>query len=129
MDAPRSRRLLTLAAAAAAVLALVVPATAMTGPTSYATSIFMSQKFPAFHGRLHSKSDFCVANRPVKVYRERPGPDKLLGTDRSEDIGTWAVPIGNKLISGIYYTTASRYGSASLGIVCRPARSEVAVVD
>jgi hypothetical protein len=119
----------TLVVAAVAALALAVSGSAMSDPTSYATTIFMSQKPPAFHGKLRSKNDFCVADRPVRVYRERSGPDRLLGSTRSEEDGRWAVPVSGKLIPGIYYTRVSRYGSASLGIACGPASSQVAVVD
>jgi hypothetical protein len=118
-----------LALVVATGLILTTAAAAVSGPTSYATSIFMSGRFPAFHGRLHSKSDFCLANRLIKVYRERSGPDKLLGTDRSEDDGSWTVPIGDRLISGIYYSKVPPSGSASLGIACGSARSKVAVLD
>jgi len=78
---------------------------------------------------LHSGNKFCVGNRPVKVYREKPGADKLLGTKKSEENGSWKVSIGNKLISGAYYSVAPAYGSASLGISCKAATSQVAVVD
>jgi hypothetical protein len=130
MPAVRSRSFVSLVAlAVGAILVFAISAAAMSGSISYSTSIFMSEKFPAFHGKLHSSNDFCVSDRPVKVYRERSGPDKLLGTDRSEDNGSWAVPIGNKLISGAYYSVAPAYGSASLGIRCGSATSQVAVVD
>jgi hypothetical protein len=110
--------------------ALAVSAAAKMPTTTYSTHIVMSEKFPAFHGKLHSKSDFCVANRPVKVYREAlSGKDKLLGVKRSEEDGTWKVSIGNKLTSGAYYSEAPAYGSASLGISCKAARSQVATVD
>jgi hypothetical protein len=125
----RSRPLVSILALAALALAvLAVSASAMTS-TSYSTSIYMSEKFPAFHGKLHSGNRFCVGNRPVKVYRERPGADKLLGTKKSEKNGSWKVSIGNKLISGSYYSVAPAYGSASLGISCKAATSQVAVVD
>lgn len=130
MLAARSRALaLPVALAVGAIFVFSVSAAAMTGSITYTTTVSMSGKFPAFHGKLHSKSDFCVADRRVRVFRERSGPDKLLGVDRSEDDGSWVVPVGDRLISGVYYTKAPPYGSASLGIVCRPALSRVAVVD
>ena len=130
MSLVRSRPLVWFGSlVAAALVVFAVSATLVAASTSYSTSIFMSEKFPAFHGKLHSDNDFCIADRPVKVYHERSGPDKLLGTDRSEDNGSWSVPIGSKLISGAYYSKAPRYGSASLGIVCLPVHSQVAVVD
>jgi hypothetical protein len=130
MSLVRSRSLisiLSIAAAAVAVFALSVSIVAAS--TSYSTSIYMSEKFPAFHGKLHSSKKFCVGNRPVKVYRERPGADKLLGAKKSEGNGAWKVSIGKKLTSGAYYSVAPAYGSASLGISCKAATSQVAVVD
>lgn len=124
-----ARRPLTPMFEIAFVAALVLAASAspVSGSATYSTKLFMSEKFPAFHGKLHSSNDFCVADRPVKVYRERSGPDKLLGTDRSGKDGSWKVKVN--LIGGAYYAKAALYGSASLGIECRPARSQVAVVD
>ena len=124
----RSHRRLRLLAALSLALAglLVVPAGA--GMT-YSTNLYLSKKFPAFHGRVHSAVNFCEANRPVKLFKTRPGNDKLLGVDRSEDNGHWKVALGNRLVSGVYYAKAPPYGSASLGISCRPDTSRIAVVD
>ncbi len=96
---------------------------------TFATKVTISEKYPAFHGRLNSKSAFCGSERPVFLYRERPGRDQLLGRRRSERDGTWQVSIGEKLTSGAYYAEARAYGSASLGIVCPPARSKLVTVD
>ena len=73
-------------------------------------------------------ASFCVADRKVRLYRIRSGPDKLLGVDRSEANGTWKVKV-EKLSTGAYYSQTRRYGSAALGIVCRPDRSRIAGVD
>jgi hypothetical protein len=130
MSLVRSRPLASIfSLAAAALTVFVVSASVLAASTSYSASITISEKFPAFHGKLHSDNKFCVADRPVKVYRERPGADKLLGTRRSEGDGSWKVSIGKKLISGAYYSVAPLYGSASLGIVCRVAQSKLVVVD
>ncbi len=95
---------------------------------TYGTHLYMSKKFPAFHGKVHSPSAFCRESRKVKLYRIRNGPDKLLGSDRSEDNGTWKVRVG-KLSSGAYYSRTGRYGSAALGITCRADRSRIVGVD
>lgn len=113
------------------VCALAPAASADAKPATgtFAAKVSISERYPAFHGRLHSKSAFCAAERPVKVYRARPGKDQLLGHKRSKENGTWKVPIGEKLTSGAYYAEAPSYGSAALGIVCKPARSKTVTVD
>ena len=58
----------------------------------------------------------------------RRGPDRLLGSDRSEDNGAWAIDV-ERLSSGAYYARAKRLASAALGIACRADRSRFAVVD
>ncbi len=118
-----------LALALLAASALAVSAAAKVPTKTYATKLVMSEKYPAFHGRLESKNKFCIGARPVKLYRELPGPDKLLGTDRSDGSGVWKVSIGKKLTSGAYYSLAPAFGSASLGITCKADKSQVAVVD
>ena len=124
----RSHRRLCLLAALSLALAGLLVAPAAAGMT-YSTDLYMSKKFPAFHGRVHSASHFCEANRPVKLFRTRTGNDKLLGVDRTDANGHWKVALGNRLSSGVYYSRAPLYGSAALGITCRPDRSRIAVVD
>ena len=127
MTVPRNRRI-RLVAALFPLALLCAPAAPSGAGTSFRTHLYMSKKFPAFHGRIHSPNAFCVADRKVRLYRIRSGPDKLLGVDRSEDNGTWKVKV-EKLSTGAYYSQTRRYGSAALGIVCRPDRSRIAGVD
>ena len=54
---------------------------------------------------------------------------QLLGVDRTDANGHWKVALGNRLSSGVYYSRAPLYGSAALGITCRPDKSQIAVVD
>jgi hypothetical protein len=125
-----ARTALVALLAALVALALASGAAAAREPTqTFPVRIFVSEKFPAFHGKLHSGSDFCAARRPVRVYRARPGEDELLGRGRSEGDGAWKVPIGEKLTSGAFYAEAPAFGSAALGIVCPPARSKLVTVD
>jgi hypothetical protein len=102
--------------AVAAMLALL-PATSIAG-SGYSTKIVVSLKVPAFHGTLRSDKGACATSRMVTLYRERSGPDKLLGTDRSNAKAEWSIPIG-KPTSGSYYAKASAKGR------CKPARSKV----
>jgi hypothetical protein len=108
---------------------LVFGAASAAADSTYSAKIFVSEKFPAFHGALHSQSAFCVAKRPVLVYRVRPGKDLLVGHRRSHGDGTWKVPLGKKLGSGAYLIEAPLFGSASLGIKCLPVRSKLVPVD
>jgi hypothetical protein len=109
-----------------AVLVLAAPATA---GMSYKTTISMSKKFPAFHGKLHSPYAYCTQNRKVKVYRQKDGPDKLLGSDVSESDGTWEADISNKLASGAYYSSVGAKYSAEIGVTCQAAKSKLVTVD
>jgi hypothetical protein len=117
----------TVALALAAVVVLVAPATA---GTTYKTSISMSSKFPAFHGKLHSPYAYCTQNRKVKVYREKlNGKDVLLASDLRDSDGSWEAPIGNKLTSGSYYSSVAAKHSAEVGVTCKAAKSKVTTVD
>jgi len=106
-----------------AVLAVtaLLPVASASGATS--TTIVVSLKFPAFHGTLQSSKGACKKNRTVKVYREKSGPDTLLATGKSNGKAKWSAPIGNKLISGVYYVKAPRKGT------CAPAKSKKIPVD
>jgi hypothetical protein len=117
----------TVALAVTTVFVLVAPATA---GMSYKTTISMSEKFPAFHGKLHSPYAYCTQNRKVKVYREKMnGKDTLLASDVSESDGTWEAAIGNKLTSGAYYSSVTAKYSAEIGVTCQAAKSKLATVD
>jgi hypothetical protein len=123
------RRISLVLLAALVVAAGAFGTTFAAGATTYSAKIFVSEKFPAFHGAIHSRSAFCEAKRPVLVYRVRPGKDLLVGHRRSHGDGTWKVPLGKKLGSGAYLIEAPLYGSASLGIKCPAARSKIVPVD
>jgi hypothetical protein len=112
------RRALIVSLAIGALLA--VPAT---GAASFKTRVIVSLKFPAWHGKLASPKGACIEDRKVKLFRLRSGPDKLLGTDKSEDNGTWSIPIGKRLTSGGYYAKAVARGN------CRAGKSKVNYVD
>lgn len=107
--------LLLLVALAAALLPTVSAA-----GSSYSATIIVSLKVPAFHGKLKSDRNACATDRTVKLFRKKPGPDKLLGADRSDAKAKWSIPIGKRLAPGAsYYATAPGKGT------CRPAKSKV----
>jgi hypothetical protein len=112
------RRLALLAVLAVAAVATLLPAVSASGAASFKTQVIVSLKLPAFHGTLKSSKSACLSKRTIKLYREKSGPDKQLGTDKSEDNGKWSIPIG-KPTKGNYYATATAHGK------CRGAKSNV----
>ncbi len=127
MTTPRSGQA-RLAAALLLFTLLAVLASPSSAGMSYRTNLFLSKKAPAFHGRVHSPGTVCLLRRKVRLYRVRRGPDKLLGSDRSDARGAWKVRV-RPLSSGAYYARVSRFSSAALGFVCRGDRSRLAAVD
>lgn len=106
-----------------AALAVVLLPTAMATGAGNSTTIVLSLKNPAFHGTLKSSKSACATGRTVKLFREKSGPDALLGTDQSNAKTKWSIPIGKRLISGSYYAKAPAKGS------CKPAKSKVLSID
>jgi len=103
---PTSRRLLLIVLTVACAGALLaMPAT---GAAAFKTKVVVSIKFPAFHGKLTSPSQSCLGQRQVKMFRESNGRKILLGRDRSNAKGKWAVPVGKNLKSGSYYATVAK---------------------
>lgn len=107
---------------AVTLVVALLPATSAAG-ASYSTKVIVSLKFPAFHGTLKSSKDACATGRMVKLFRQKSGPDKLLGTDRSNAKTKWSIPIGKRLTSGSYYAKASSKGN------CKAAKSKVLSID
>lgn len=98
-------------------LLLALPAGSAAG-ARYPAKVIVSLKTPAFHGKLKSSRGACRANRTVKLFRKKRGPDKLLGTDRTNAKAKWSIRI--RLKSGAsYYVKAPAKGS------CKAAKSKV----
>jgi hypothetical protein len=93
------------------------------------TRIFVSEKFPALHGALHSRSRVCVARRRLIVYRPRPGADRVVGRGWSRRSGTWRVPLGKKLEEGHYYVVALARADQRSRVRCPAARSKSIPVE
>lgn len=108
-----------LSALLIAALAVTLLPAALAAGAGNSTTIVVSLKNPAFHGTLKSGKSACATGRTVKLFREKSGPDKLLGTDKSNAKTKWSIPIGKRLISGSYYAKAPAKGS------CKPAKSKV----
>lgn len=130
----KTNRKLVLVPAAALALGLAAPAGAGDVAT-YDTELKMRDTFPAFHGRVKSDSDACVEGRKVKLYRKkRSGGNKLLGSDRANSRGKWAVTEaehGFILKSGAYFARTPRVIVDDMGLptICTRARSQTEVVD
>jgi hypothetical protein len=105
-----------------ALAVALLPAAPAVG-ASNSTTIIVSLKTPAFHGTLKSGKSACATGRTVKLFREKSGPDKLLGTDKSNAKTKWSIPIGKRLVSGSYYAKAPAKGS------CKAAKSKVLSID
>lgn len=109
-----ARRSTLFAACLAAVLLLAPPA----AHAGYRTTVVVSLKLPAFHGRLKSSRHACVGQRKVLLYRRRGGQRRLIGADRTDAGGKWLIPAGKKLARGTYVAKAPARGR------CGAARSK-----
>jgi hypothetical protein len=101
---------------------------------TFPTKVTMSKQAPAFHGKVKSDEDMCVEDRRVKLLRrKRPGrPWRVLGKDRAEDNGRWAItePDEFTLRSGIYIARAPRsIVHTPVATICAKDRSRKVVVD
>ncbi len=89
-------------------VALLLPASAS---AATASKVVISFKLPAFNGTVQSSKAACKKNRTVKLYRVKAGPDKLLGTDKTDKKGKWLIP--SKLKSGNYYAKTPKSGTCA----------------
>jgi hypothetical protein len=102
-----------------AVIALAALApTVASGAGKNSTTVVISLKNPAFHGKLTSPRRACLGSRTVKLYREVNGSKKMLGKDTSNDNGKWSIPQGKNLAPGFYYATVAKRGK------CKPDKSQ-----
>jgi hypothetical protein len=127
VNAPTNLRRAALAASIAGTVAIgaVVPAGGQDMP--FESKIRLKNAFPAFHGKVKSDSDLCVANRKVRLFKEKKGEDKVLGKDRTDSGGYWEVLKDPK--SGVYYAKVNQYANESTGLVCLPDKSKKVVID
>jgi hypothetical protein len=94
------------------------------------SKVTISHRAPAFHGHVKSDNSGCESFRKVKLFRQRHGPDRLLGHDRTSNRGRWEVDV-DPLSSGAYYAKVTRRAEGAAGtiFVCRRDRSKTVVVD
>jgi hypothetical protein len=109
-----------LALLAALTVLAVAPIAGAAKP--HATTVVVSEKFPAFHGTVRSDDDSCVAGRKVTVTRKLNGKTTRLGSALTDSAGKWKVPVPN-LTSGEFFATVAAKGE------CQGVRSQPVVVD
>lgn len=118
----------SLALSGAVMAAVVVSAVASSPPVE--TTLVLRNTAPAFHGKVHADNDVCVAGRKVRLYKVKPGEDKLLGKDLADGKGLWEVLKPPK--SGVYYAKTkeiSAGGEESSTVLCLKAKSDKVAVD
>jgi hypothetical protein len=123
---------LLLAGVAAVGLAFAVTATAHSFVASPSLSI---GKVPAgatspgerivIFGKIRTGRPFCKEDRRVRLFRVRPGADRLLATDRSDSEGEYGFALRPRRDQRVY-TRIGRLSRMSYGHshVCRSARSD-----
>jgi hypothetical protein len=85
------RIIVVFALAAVAALAMAGVALATTHPTS--TSFGFAQNPDEALGQINFNTgpQACRAGRAVKLFLKRHGSDRLVGSDRSDSAGQWAI--------------------------------------
>ena len=110
---------------AAVALGAAVPASA---DMPFDSKIRLKNSFPAFHGLVKSDGAACIANRKVRLFKERrKGADKVLGKTRTGADGKWEILKEPK--SGVFYAKVNQFASEETGLVCLPDRSKKVVID
>jgi len=126
-----SRRLATLTLGALSVIAVLSIPSLATQVVRHPSRVTISEKAPAFHGRVHSNAHPCVQHRKVTLFRARPHRrDKVLRRDQTNNHGRWQM-IVNPLKSGAYYAKVSRRSEGTAGTIhiCVKDRSRIVPVD
>jgi hypothetical protein len=124
------RRAGVLAVASLLALAVVAVPALATQTVKINSKVTISTRPPAFHGHVKSSKSACEIHRKVKLVKQRHGPDKLLGTDKTNHRGRWEVDV-EPLKSGVYYAKVVRRSEGTAGtiFVCRGDVSRTIVVD
>jgi hypothetical protein len=135
----RSRGFWLCIAAAVAVAVIAVPA-ASAGVGKHKTveldsKVTFARKAPwlspvtmKMHGRVESRRHACEVHRKVEVFVQRPGPDKLHATERSNQRGKWVHTHGTNTAGlgvGNFYARVVREERTTAGttFVCGGNRS------
>jgi hypothetical protein len=124
------RRIAVLVASSLVALVVVAVQALATQTVKINSRVTISSNAPAFHGQVKSNKSACERQRRVKLFKQRSGPDKLLGKDNSNHRGKWKIVV-DPLKSGAYYAKLKRRSEGTAGtiFVCRGDRSKVVAVD
>ena len=120
---------IVIGVAAAGAMALGAQ-TAAAVPTYGTHLTITADRGPLFHGFVDVRGGEdvrkCEVERRVVLFRQRPGPDAQLGTDRSEPTnhhaGGWGVKVHRAQLGWRVYAKAEH--KVRDRYVCAPARSE-----
>jgi len=109
-------------------------AAASEGVVSYGTEVTIFKDGPALHGEVNSRGGRkCWVGREVILFRKRPGPDRMLGADRSvfrrrNGAHNWEVRVkGATHSSAVGHVYAKVMREVGDGFVCRADKSRVLV--
>jgi hypothetical protein len=127
---PSPTRSLVTAAIVAVGIASVPALTASGEPSAnYETRVRISEREPAFHGRVQSTFEQCEKRR-VRLVRKGEDANKVMGRDRTDGKGQWKVPVDElTLKSGTYYAWSGRKKMGRKIFVCKADRSRPIVID
>jgi len=83
---------------------------------------------PLYHGKVKADAPKCVRNRRVVLFERRSGPDRKVGTDRTNRRGRWKVKVAVDELEpqDRFYAKARRKLNivSGDGYVCRADRSK-----
>jgi hypothetical protein len=124
------RRIAALVASSLVALVVVAVQALATQTVKINSRVTISSNAPAFHGHVKSSNHACEVQRKVKLFKQRSGPDKLLGKDKTNGHGRWEIDV-EPLKSGAYYAKVVRRSEGAAGtiFVCRGDRSRTVVID
>lgn len=102
-----------------ALLMLLLPAAVAAAPSFESKVKIRSDKsgdppemrrnyYPHFKGTVSSPKDSCEGNRNVDLYRRDSGPDKLVGTDKTNGRGKWEITLDKPNVQDFYARVSQR---------------------
>ena len=124
---PKSRRV-TVATGVATIAAVALGAAAAPAQDMpFDSKIRLTERAPFAHGKVQSDSPDCIANRKIRLFREKRGGTKVIGKTRTGSDGKWTIMKTPK--TGVYYAKVNQYANESTGLVCLPAKSKKVAID
>ncbi len=93
----------------------------------FESKIRLTERAPFAHGKVQSDSPDCIANRKIRLFKEKSGSDKVIGKTRTGSDGKWTIMKTPK--SGVYYAKVNQYANESTGLYCLPAKSKKVAID